>query len=336
MSKQYYKWINIAKGVGIILVVFGHAIADMTSSDYFFSKFFWFIYSFHMPLFFFLSGYCGSKALEITTPDTKYHYILERFKRLMVPYFFIGCVYIPIKLFLSDHITSKISIRTIIGDMFLGNNPNSQLWTLYALFLSSATIALFANNCRKEKIGGGGGYSLLLIGAAIVSGMASIYMPAGFFRNASGDFPFYVLGAFARRSDFEKILNRKVFFICAFLLCVINFFVEIHSDNPLRFATGILGIICICFIGKYAEDSNSKIASLMEITGKFSMDIYIMANLVQVAVRVVLLKKLMIPQVICCFISTISGVLIPIIASHFIIRKLKIMRILVLGDFKKR
>lgn len=41
------EWIDVAKGIGIILVIMGHTFQlDLVSP----------IYAFHMPLFFFLSG----------------------------------------------------------------------------------------------------------------------------------------------------------------------------------------------------------------------------------------------------------------------------------------
>lgn len=45
MSKRI-EWIDIAKGIGIILVIFGHIISP--------SNFRTWIYSFHIPLFFLL------------------------------------------------------------------------------------------------------------------------------------------------------------------------------------------------------------------------------------------------------------------------------------------
>ena len=53
--KQYYKWVNTARGIGMILVVSGHAISDtlLSKEDGLGRVLFNFIYSFHMPLFFF-------------------------------------------------------------------------------------------------------------------------------------------------------------------------------------------------------------------------------------------------------------------------------------------
>ena len=51
------KYIDVAKGFGILLVVYGHVISncDLRPDLTLIQKF---IYSFHMPLFFFISGYC--------------------------------------------------------------------------------------------------------------------------------------------------------------------------------------------------------------------------------------------------------------------------------------
>ena len=48
MTKRI-EWIDIAKGIGIILVVIGHISQIEVLNDI--------IYSFHMPLFFIISGY---------------------------------------------------------------------------------------------------------------------------------------------------------------------------------------------------------------------------------------------------------------------------------------
>lgn len=49
MGKERIQYLDICKGVGIIFVVLGHIIQTNPIRTW--------IYSFHMPLFFFLSGY---------------------------------------------------------------------------------------------------------------------------------------------------------------------------------------------------------------------------------------------------------------------------------------
>ncbi|STU64905.1 acyltransferase [Klebsiella pneumoniae subsp. ozaenae] len=62
-------WVDYAKGIGIILVVFGHvnrglysAGIQLSGSSYLLTDSI--IYSFHMPLFFFLSGLFFTQSLD--------------------------------------------------------------------------------------------------------------------------------------------------------------------------------------------------------------------------------------------------------------------------------
>ena len=77
---QRIEWLDVAKGLGIIFVIYGHTI---------FKDELWriWIYSFHMPLFFFLSG--------ITYNEEKYSdgrkFLVSKIKGILIPYF-IFCV----------------------------------------------------------------------------------------------------------------------------------------------------------------------------------------------------------------------------------------------------
>lgn len=59
MQKRLF-YLDAMKGILIILVILGHSIQD-TISDYQNNFLFRFIYSFHMPLFFAISGYLTFK-----------------------------------------------------------------------------------------------------------------------------------------------------------------------------------------------------------------------------------------------------------------------------------
>lgn len=53
LMKKCEPWIDVLKGIGIILVVIGHISLDNGMSNW--------IYTFHMPMFFALSGYLWSR-----------------------------------------------------------------------------------------------------------------------------------------------------------------------------------------------------------------------------------------------------------------------------------
>lgn len=78
MNEKRINWIDVAKGWAIFLVIIGHS----GISQYLCDVYSW-IYSFHMALFFILSGYVFSVK--------KYHryggFLLHKLKTLIIPYF---------------------------------------------------------------------------------------------------------------------------------------------------------------------------------------------------------------------------------------------------------
>ena len=72
-------WIDTARGLGLLAVFIGHLNVPYASA--------W-VYTFHMPLFFFLSGllYPGCEKYSIT------QFAWRRFKGLVIPYFTLGAI----------------------------------------------------------------------------------------------------------------------------------------------------------------------------------------------------------------------------------------------------
>lgn len=149
IEKEYYKWINIARGIGMILVVCGHAIGDTITGERYGIVAFDVIYSFHMPLFFFLSGFCGTGVLRMKNYSQKLGYIYKKFERLMIPYFIVGIIYVPLKIIFAGEVNTTLQLNSFVIDFLLGDNPNAQLWTLYALFILSTLVCLSPMKGRK-------------------------------------------------------------------------------------------------------------------------------------------------------------------------------------------
>ena len=83
--------LDYAKGIGILLVVLGHVIQQTNcSSDI---KYFTvLIYSFHMPLFFMITGMILYKKDNDTVIEISKE-IIKLYKRLLIPYF-LGVLFI--------------------------------------------------------------------------------------------------------------------------------------------------------------------------------------------------------------------------------------------------
>lgn len=122
-------YIDMAKGIGIILVVLGHIIYTEESIRVWIS-------SFHMPLFFLIAGIVMAIKNESNID------IRKKFKSLIIPYMWFSLIDFIIdignvllgKIDISVFITNLISSVTFYG--------KSVLWFLTALFLSEVYFSL--------------------------------------------------------------------------------------------------------------------------------------------------------------------------------------------------
>lgn len=134
--------IDIAKGIGILLVVYAHAYLPLSSV----------VGYFHMPLFFFLSGYTFKECDSIKDTLTK------RIKRLFVPFVIINAVFLILNPILfsigldeksfnaGDYLNQFLKIIT-----FQNAQPIiSQCWYLLGLFTVSIIFKVFFNICGKK------------------------------------------------------------------------------------------------------------------------------------------------------------------------------------------
>jgi len=147
---------------------------------------------------------------------------------------------------------------------------------------------------------------------------------------------FFVCGIYVRKlwnlkeSDIKNQKDNLIKFvvISVFLLIGLNVIKEISQINQIKLFTALMGILAIVLISILIEEKNNR---CLHTIGEYGMDIYIMANLVQVLCRSIFLGKLNLPSIVCCVLSTVLGVVCPIIVSKLFVRKFKITRLLVLG-----
>lgn len=86
MNQNRVLWVDILKGLGILLMILGHT-PNIPQSVYVF------IYSFHMPLFFVVSGFLWSDA---NLKNTIRMWGKRKFRSLIIPYFKIASVCLAI------------------------------------------------------------------------------------------------------------------------------------------------------------------------------------------------------------------------------------------------
>ena len=127
---------DTVKGLGILSVVVGHESRGLASSH----LLEWtpairladmWIYSFHMPLFFFLSGLF---LLQSATKFSLRDFVSDKIRTLAYPYF----VWSIITVVLEQHIGQIPNHPRNLSDLLIiPYEPIEQFWFLYALFSSS-------------------------------------------------------------------------------------------------------------------------------------------------------------------------------------------------------
>ncbi len=141
MQEKRENWIDIAKGIGIILVIIGHAGAPTKITK--------FIYGFHMPLFFLISGYLFD--MEKWEKAGLKKLIQKRFKSYIIPYFSLCFINLAINaIYESKNLAGSDLIKATTEHIYwifysralASLMPNcTPLWFLPCLFL--CTIYLF-------------------------------------------------------------------------------------------------------------------------------------------------------------------------------------------------
>lgn len=178
MSEKRLVYLDALKGILIMLVILGHVI-QTSISDYQHNVLFRLIYSFHMPLFFLISGYLTYKGKY----DGKL--VSKRFVQCIIP-FISWAFLLPI-------------LETGIWNLSRTANillyPDNGLWFLYNLFFYCVMVSLserWASVKLKQE------YVLLIIVAFSYVLMAILHIKL----NATQIcwyFPFFAMGYYMRK-----------------------------------------------------------------------------------------------------------------------------------------
>ncbi len=243
MRKNY---IDIAKGIGIILVVLGH----LTDYNQIIRDF---IYSFHRPLFFLLSGAFAKTDIPFR------EYLKKNLKQLYLPYFSFVCLDIILSLLLKGF-TLK-SLLSFAGFTF--NIINRPLWFLFALFVIR-TVFYFLDKNKYIK------YAFGLICVAFVFVGSFLTLPENWvYIMLVPGFAFYIAGNVLKPvlTNLDKYVHKYIYVyitagIAAAALLVftahINGSVDMTSYNYgyayLYFINAVLGCFAVlvlsCFLSK--------------------------------------------------------------------------------------
>lgn len=329
-KKQYFTEINIMRGMAVLCVVIGHSF-NPTETPTILGFIKSFVYCFHMPAFFFISGFLESGKRR--SFSEKKQAIEKKARRLMVPYFFLTVFTIILKLLFGAFARNPLNYSTLAIDVLIGrNNPNGGLWFLYALFIISIFGILFDTVNRTILTG----VMFVLYVLNVVAFKQSGYIVGFFFCYAW----IYFMGGVARKYLYEKMKNSawlmsaKGIMITAVISVgyMMLAFAKIYEIQSwiLSTAVTIMGVFLLFIIAmqiKYYH-CGEKVWMLF---GDYGMDIYMIGYYVQQAIFVVCGKILGFDYLIYAWLMLIFGLIAPIFLSKYVVRKNRMLSMLILG-----
>ena len=336
LEKKRFGEIGICKGLGIILVVLGHALKQTGSLDNAVAIPLSVIYSFHMPLFFLLSGFLSVKLLDLAGgPFSKdrLHYIGSKAVRLLVPYFVMSLLYLPLKLLMN-----RVAIQTYeITDawrILIGDSPNTSVWFLYILFFCCAVAALLVRRSNLNLVF----FAAMLFSSAAYALGWQIRFPRFFI--------YFIMGLLLRENDAtcRAVLETVPAVILSALFFVIGNVMGFRHGGLWFFLTSVTGchlMFCLAdflndrlevYSRRHCREAACRLITDLMGAGKASMDIYIFSDPVMTALRLLLWNVVHLHEVVCIAICFVGGLLIPIPLCRYVIRKVKVLRLLFLGE----
>lgn len=277
LQEERINWADIAKGIGIVLVLLGHAPRDIMRMQYPLIDFlYYFIYSFHMPLFFFLSGMIFGNT-QIKKPSKSFFaFLKKKVRALLIPwlsfsiliYLVIGTLnFTPsIKKMLQGTFMEGMDIHSYVKLCIGGENPYCiHLWYIYTLFFIQIFVFLIfrlyqmvtkriAMSHRGIRILG----SMAIIIFLLMPGSLPVCV------NIKSYLIYYVLGINCAYGQQRIKMKFSLWMIVGVLLCAANALVvnmnklNLHMMQTVIYhATAFIGvpimILFVCSLAKKME-----------------------------------------------------------------------------------
>lgn len=269
ISNRNYSF-DILKGTLILLVVLGHAIQLTYSSvelNVWYQPIFNIIYTFHMPLFIFVSGYFFKNSLNKRTKDL----LKNKVKRLLLP----ACIYSTIIILLYIVITGdKMPSLSFLYKQY------KTYWYLICVFILTLFYYFFykSNNILK----------VILIIAYVASVIFYDYLPGIILKDCQliRQTLIFGLGAFIsiyQVSYFQLISRKKSIIIvssCIVPIVLIRYFWGINMMDYPAYIRILDGIVCSMFVlhliyKRIDKIQNSKWVQPLIYLGQNSLSIYL-------------------------------------------------------------
>ena len=264
-------WVDLAKGIGIILVVYGHVLRgnlDLRANPLWAVQDRW-IYAFHMPLFFVVSGLFLWRSIQ----RGRGLFLRQRWWQMVYPYLLWSGVTAAIELAMAPWVNSPLSLRDAL---LIPLRPIEQYWFLYVLLILQVLIALLYPR------------RWLVLLAAVLAVTCLDRVTPGPFMLAVANLPFVACGVIAGPLLLDRIGRSPV---ADFALAALGAAVLAMAMGSLfppvltRLLAGLGGCAAVAGSASLLARLGGW-ARILTLLGQASMAIYVTHTIVSAGVRI--------------------------------------------------
>lgn len=282
-------WIDSIKVLACALIIVGHLLQGLQRTgllvrDEALSFFVWFIYLFHVQLFFLCSGYLHERSYRAGNFKDWIYNIGYKFVALGVPYF----VFSLITWLLKSRFIDLVNIRTGHLVNFLFTSPAlAQYWYLYTLFF----LFLFIPNIKNEKV-----LIAVLVGFFVLYLVSNKLVFCFAFYSAAQYGFWFVLGMVIQRLGFGNLAPRKrlLFTSLVFLISFTGLASAMYSHGYRANFTawtlllGTLACLGFSMLFRYIEAGGITSRAVVTLS-KYTFPIYLLHTIYAASARSLLI-----------------------------------------------
>ena len=268
-NKKRYLEVDSLKGFAMFLVILGHGIIVFPINLHklypWCEMLYTFIYSFHMPLFFFLSGFCFSYRHDYKS------FIKKKLDRLLIPYICFGLLDAVPRILLTKFVNRPLDPEAIIHKLiFLGG----EYWFLYVLFGIFLFYPLIFNAYEKNK-------NYVIFFTVMIFIIACCPISIYTFRIESILYHLvYFNAGYLAKLFFDKICTMKINKRKAMIAIIpVTSFLIITAYLKICYGFGKLEIIPVAFVGIFFSWLLTRIQyfnTFFAPYGKYSLQLYLL------------------------------------------------------------
>ena len=313
-NKKYLNYICFLQVVGPIFVILGHSLNGFDNYEGWwriFSKD-W-IYLFHMPLFFFISGYLLSHNGWLHN-RTYSQFMKKKFERLLIPYILWNLLFLIPKFIVQSFLVDKVNI-SLSYFLYIIITPRQNIWghtwflaCLFLFYLATPIWKKIIDGLKIKKI-----ITFLLL--SILLYVLPIKIQVFCLNDIHKEVFFFGIGAIIgliSEENFKRFFKSNWYLILCLALVTSIIRLFILNITEINFIPAFFIILCLIGI-PIKFDLNDKYLILFS---KYSFTIYILHWPVMLSTRILLYQILNLNMYFVILLMTILGYFVPLVICY--------------------